>query len=192
MVYDLGGFVLDPRRRSLSRSDGEPIRVTAKAFDTLIYLVEHAGELVSRSEIIDVIWPRTIVEEGNLNQTIYALRRALGDHGGHRYIATVPGRGYQFVAEVQTIRSDPRANSQPDSGPVPAQLAPSPRWSTMALVAGAVIGVSLVGAYSITRTPYGGSQGLAPVSRVSPVTTYPGDELSPSLSPDGRQVVFSW
>ena len=108
VVYEFEGIRLDPRRRSLSRQDGESIPVTAKVFDALLYLVEHAGEPVSRSALIEALWPTTIVEENSLNQTIWALRRAVGDDGnGQRLIVTLPGRGYQFVADVRTVFNDP-------------------------------------------------------------------------------------
>ncbi|HWM27508.1 MAG TPA: winged helix-turn-helix domain-containing protein [Woeseiaceae bacterium] len=193
LVYEFGGFRLDPRRRLLSHSDGTPIVVTAKAFDTLVYLVEHAGELLPRSEMLDAIWPRTIVEDGNLNQTIWALRRVLGDdHGGQRYIVTVPGRGYQFVADVQTVPVPARTDTENVAPVTTAEHLRWPRSPMTALVTGAVIGVSLIGVFSVSRQPDRTSQALATMARVSPVTTYPGDELSPSLSPDGRQVAFSW
>ena len=69
-----GDFRLDVRRRSLTRADGTTVPLTAKVFDALVYLVEHAGELVGRDALTKALWPKTIVEENNLNVTISALR----------------------------------------------------------------------------------------------------------------------
>jgi DNA-binding winged helix-turn-helix (wHTH) protein/TolB-like protein/Flp pilus assembly protein TadD len=138
-VYEFEGIRLDPRRRSLSRLEGESIAVTAKVFDALLYLVERAGEPVSRSALIEALWPTTIVEENSLNQTIWALRRALGDDGnGQRLIVTLPGRGYQFVADVRTVFDDP-PREQTAAEPLPA-ADPTGRWRRLlptALASGA-------------------------------------------------------
>ena len=84
------------------------VSLTAKAFDTLVYLVEHEGIVLHKDELMRALWPDTAVEENNLNQNISILRRALGEHrGDHRYIATVPGRGYQFVAKVRIADESP-------------------------------------------------------------------------------------
>jgi TolB-like protein/DNA-binding winged helix-turn-helix (wHTH) protein/Flp pilus assembly protein TadD len=101
VAYEFGEFRLDPARRLLARG-GTPIAITDKPFDALIYLVEHAGTVVTRRQLSDALWPSTVVEDNNLSQTVLALRRALGDtQDGARFIATVPRRGYQFVAEVR-------------------------------------------------------------------------------------------
>jgi Tol biopolymer transport system component/DNA-binding winged helix-turn-helix (wHTH) protein len=107
-VYEFNGFRLDPKRRVLARlPEGVPLAVTAKAFDALVYLVEHAGELVSREVLIKTLWPSTVVEENNLTQAISVLRRLLGE--GH--IVTVTGRGYQFVADVRRVSADHKDGS---------------------------------------------------------------------------------
>ena len=102
-AYEFGDFRLLAAQRSLTaRSDGRPIELTQKAFDTLRYLVQHPGELLDKATLMAAVWPNVVVEENNLNQVISALRRALADgSGGRRFIVTVPGRGYQFVAQVR-------------------------------------------------------------------------------------------
>jgi serine/threonine-protein kinase len=110
-VYGFGDFRLEPGRRLLIGVDGKPVSLSPKAHDTLAYLVEHAGAVVEKDELLQAVWPHTAVEENNLTQNISLLRRALGDgRGEHRYIATVPGRGYQFVAGVQSAVSDSSPN----------------------------------------------------------------------------------
>src|SRR6476469_287250 len=100
-VYEFGGFRLDPRRRVLTGADGAPIALKPKVFDTLQYFVEHAGEALDKSTLLGGIWPDVVVEENNLNKTVSEVRRALGETpDDHRFIVTVPGRGYRFVAVV--------------------------------------------------------------------------------------------
>jgi DNA-binding winged helix-turn-helix (wHTH) protein len=101
-IYEFGDFRVDAGRRLLLRLDGRTLPLTPKAFDTLLYLVQHADAVLEKGVLMNAIWPDATVEENNLNQSISALRRALGgDRNDHRYIVTVPGRGYQFVASVQ-------------------------------------------------------------------------------------------
>jgi predicted ATPase/DNA-binding winged helix-turn-helix (wHTH) protein len=96
-----GPFSLLPERRLLLEGDRQ-VRLGGRGFDILASLVERAGEVVDKEQLIARAWPRTYVEESNLKIQMSALRRALGDgHGGHRYIVTVPGRGYSFVAPVR-------------------------------------------------------------------------------------------
>ena len=107
-IFQFGGFRLNVAQRQLLTIDGEPIDLPSRAFDLLQYLVERPGELLDKSTLLKGIWPRTVVEESNLSQCIFALRRALGDTAQeHRFIVTVPGRGYQFVAKVHIIGEMP-------------------------------------------------------------------------------------
>jgi TolB-like protein/DNA-binding winged helix-turn-helix (wHTH) protein len=101
-IYEFGEFRLDPLRRVLSsRIDGQPLQVTGKIFDTLLYFVEHSGQLLDKRTLLDELWPNVVVEESNLTQAIHTLRRVLGERpDDHRFIVTVQGRGYRFVADV--------------------------------------------------------------------------------------------
>ena len=122
VVHEFGAFRLDPNGRSLTRGDGSPVQLTAKVFDALLYLVEHAGELVGRDALTKALWPKTIVEENNLNVTISALRRALDDDAsGRSHIVTVAGRGYQFVTAVRVVdAAEPAAAREAARGSAPA------------------------------------------------------------------------
>jgi adenylate cyclase len=101
-LYEFGDFRLDRGKRLLLRHDGAIVPLAAKAYETLSYLLEHAGTVVGKEELIRAVWPDTAVEENNLTQNISLLRRLFGEgRGEHRYIATVPGRGYQLVAPVR-------------------------------------------------------------------------------------------
>ena len=102
-VFAFGPFVLDRDRRLLAR-DGVAVEVTPKAFDLLVYLVQRGGAAVSKDELMNALWPDTSVEESNLAFQISTLRKALGPDGA-KFIATLPGRGYQFVAPLQRLEA---------------------------------------------------------------------------------------
>jgi DNA-binding winged helix-turn-helix (wHTH) protein/tetratricopeptide (TPR) repeat protein len=102
-VFQFGEFVLNPAQRSLRR-DGDPIVLTTKAFDLLLFMVENPGRLLTREEILHAVWPDTVVEEGNLSQSISLVRKALGEKAGEQhYVLTVFGSGYQFGARVTRV-----------------------------------------------------------------------------------------
>src|SRR6266851_2947146 len=104
-AISFGPFRLLAAQRLLLEGDN-PVRLGSRAFDILAALVERPGEVVSKKELIARAWPKTFVEDANLKIQVGALRRALGDgQGGHRYVVTVPGRGYNFVAPVRLEES---------------------------------------------------------------------------------------
>jgi pimeloyl-ACP methyl ester carboxylesterase/DNA-binding winged helix-turn-helix (wHTH) protein len=108
-AFRFGPFQLDVRERRLSRGY-EVIPLRLKVFDTLRVLVENAGRLVTKQELLDAVWPETTVEENNLNHNVSVLRKALGEKAtGEQYIQTVPRVGYRFAAAVQ--RAEPRAEA---------------------------------------------------------------------------------
>ena len=104
-----GPFRVLPARRLLLEDD-KPVQISNRALDLLIALAQRPGEVVSKSELIAKVWPHTIVVEGNLKLQVAALRRALADgQTDNRYISTVTGRGYCFVASVsQSAAPAPR------------------------------------------------------------------------------------
>lgn len=106
-VYEFGEFTLDPGRRSLTGTNWHPVVLAGKAFEALADLVAHAGQLVTRSALLDELWPSLVVEESNLNEVISAVRRAVGEG----CITTVARRGYQFVAAVRTVAAMPVATN---------------------------------------------------------------------------------
>ncbi len=117
--YEFGPFRLDHAGRRLLR-DGAAVLLTPKVFDTLLVLVEHHGQSLSRSELTARIWPETSVGEHNLNQSIAVLRKVLDDNPRQPdYIATLPGRGYSFIAEVRLAENDQSGNGN-RSAQVPA------------------------------------------------------------------------
>jgi len=110
-----GPFHLDLRERLLLR-DGKVVSLRGKVFDTLCLLVQHAGSLVRKEELLQRIWPETVVEENNLNHNISILRKALGEKAtGQAYIETVPRMGYRFVAPVTETSAEVPAPEPPDA-----------------------------------------------------------------------------
>ncbi len=99
-AYEFGPYRLDPLGRSLVRGS-ELVALPPKAVEVLTVLINHAGAVIGKPELIEAVWPETIVEEANLNQMIFLLRRAFGEDSANGYIATVPRRGYRFTAGVR-------------------------------------------------------------------------------------------
>jgi len=156
-LWEFDCYRVDSERRLLFRGE-ELVQLPAKALDALVVLIQHRGEVVTKDELMKAVWPDAFVEEGNLSQSIHVLRRALGESvEEHRYIVTVPGRGYRFVAVVREI-------SETDNGPFPkpvlipntqtwveklflwfrANLKFLKRWIILLAVTGLVLGLALV------------------------------------------------
>jgi len=201
------------RRMLTRRADRQPVDITGRVFDALTYLVVRPGQLVERRVLMDALWPNVVVEDGNLSQTIHTLRRVLGEKAGeHRYIVTVPGRGYQFVAEVKMRAAVGAPTAQPVQ---PAASAPPSRRPKWILAAGAIalLVVGVVGALTWRRSrAAGGPSGglcstfegkrcgvskrsrVAALSRPSEIMALPnitmseGDESRP---PDGIFMLLS-
>jgi DNA-binding winged helix-turn-helix (wHTH) protein/tetratricopeptide (TPR) repeat protein len=100
-IFEFGDFRVEAHTRRLLQK-GEAVPLTPKVFDTLLYLVENRGKVVEKDDLMQAVWPDTVVEENNLNQNISTLRRVLGEsRGENRFIATIPGKGYRFIATVE-------------------------------------------------------------------------------------------
>ena len=101
--YDFEHFRVDPRKRLLS-ARGEPVPLPPKALDLLVLLVQNSDRVLKKEELMQALWPDAAVEESNLTQNIFLLRKAFGEGAhDHRYIVTVPGRGYRFVSHVRHV-----------------------------------------------------------------------------------------
>ncbi len=111
-AYVFGPYRLNPALREL-HSGPERLDLAPRVFDTLLALVARPGEVVEKDELMRVVWPDTVVEENNLNQTVHLLRKVLHDgEDGARYIETVPRRGYRFVADVRALDDDAGGGSE--------------------------------------------------------------------------------
>jgi len=149
-VYEFGEFRLDAGRRLLyARGGSTALAIKPKVLDALLYFVEHPGQLLEKDLLLTELWPGLVVEENNLTQTISALRVVLGETPGeNRYLATVPGRGYHFVAPVVRLpepspsRQEPAAIVPPLPSAPERARDPSHRRPLMAAILGlAVLGV---------------------------------------------------
>src|ERR1700749_1709642 len=149
VYYRFGPFVLDPASRLLIREE-QSVPITTKVFETLVVLVENRGRVMTKDELLLKLWPDTTVEEANLAQNVSSLRRALEDNPkDHRYIATIPGRGYSFVAVVTKIAkqknraAEPSANAEPSAdqliSPAVSTANTLPRISSLRSVIGWVV-----------------------------------------------------
>jgi TolB-like protein/DNA-binding winged helix-turn-helix (wHTH) protein/Flp pilus assembly protein TadD len=136
-VFEFGRFRVDAAQRVLL-ADGERVPLNSRGFDLLLHFVRHPGELLDKDRLMKAVWPNTVVEENNLNQSIGAIRKALGESPGeHRFIVTEPGRGYRFVAPVT------RAPMETGTQAPPAEAPPGPghgRWVLIGIVVLAIVG----------------------------------------------------
>jgi DNA-binding winged helix-turn-helix (wHTH) protein/tetratricopeptide (TPR) repeat protein len=103
IFYEFATFRIDPEERVLLQN-GTPIPLTPKAFEILLILVQHSERVVLKDDLMKQLWPDSFVEEANLTQNIFMLRKALGESGrSYRYIVTIPGRGYRFATKVTEV-----------------------------------------------------------------------------------------
>ena len=189
-VYEFGGFRLDPLRRVLSRDSGEPIALKSKMLDALLYLVEHAGEPLDKTQLIAGIWPGLVVEENNLNKMISMLRRVLGETpDDHKFIVTEPGRGYRFVATVSRRERDTDVSAPAAEVALPT-LTQAPRRQRFralryAAAVAATAAIAVLASYS-AKSP-------APAPRAVRFQIETAKTLNPlniALSPDGAQIAY--
>src|SRR5271163_3526512 len=105
-IYEFGKFRIEVLARTLRREE-KTVTLNRRAFDVLLYLVQNPGRVLTRDELLKNVWPETFVDENSLAQSISALRRALEEKpGDNSYIATLPGRGYQFLLPVTVVVPD--------------------------------------------------------------------------------------
>jgi DNA-binding winged helix-turn-helix (wHTH) protein/TolB-like protein len=124
-LYRFDDYCLDAVKRVLLRA-GEPVPLTPKSVAILLELVERRGEVVTKAELIRSVWPDVFVSDGNLTQNVFALRKSLGESANEaRYVATVAGQGYSFIAPVEEIpRLDSSSGIFPVLRPPPQAAAP--------------------------------------------------------------------
>ena len=156
-IYEFGEFRVDAYKRLLTKDNGEPIPLTPKVFDTLLYLVRHGGKVIAKDELMREIWTDSIVEENNLNQNISILRRVFGEKPGQqRFIVTIAGLGYRFVAEIREVAAREKGKQQGEglseaTVPQGGRLTPlgekSRRLFFVAVASAVMIGLFLLGFY---------------------------------------------
>lgn len=206
-MFRFGVFEVDPRAGELRRK-GSKLKIQEQPFQILVTLLACPGEIVTREELSAKLWPAdTFVDfDHGLNSAIRRLRDVLGDSADNpRFVETVGGRGYRFVAQVERSTHGNGSSSvpapisisvpgpTPDLGTPPSLQVqrPSKRWTLMVIA-----GIAVVAGLLYWRSGPGDerSQRLAVLQRltVGPLSTLPGTALSPTFSPDGSQVAFAW
>src|SRR5579872_3604753 len=146
-LYEFGEFRLDAQNRVLRRGE-TAVPLTPKAFDVLLVLVQSGGRIVSKDELMKAVWPDSFVEESNLTQTIFMVRKALNETKDQRYILNVQGQGYRFLVPITEAGA-----GRPEEAPAPSyieesvraipsdlRIPPAKGWR-LAIVAGAVAAV---------------------------------------------------
>ena len=180
LFYEFGPFRLDPLGRVLLR-EGRMVSLPPKVLDTLVVLVENHGRLVEKEKLIRSVWPDTYVDDNSLMHNVSVLRKTLGNSPeGKSYIETAPRRGYRFTSTVRTTRDEP-----PPRNPS-LQIGLLYRFAPMAGAALLIAVVLPAAVWVELRGP------AVPALKISPLTSYPGTEASPTFSPDGHQVAFVW
>ncbi|MDH7453063.1 winged helix-turn-helix domain-containing protein [Luteimonas composti] len=198
---------VDALRRVVARADGsEGRRLTLKAMQVLLVLVEHAGSVVTRETLFQQVWPDTMPTDDVLTQAIAQLRKAFGDdRDAPRYIETIARTGYRLLApatwleepEPKPVRPDVREDAAAVADDtVPVAPAPGPRLS-LRVLAGVVALVLAAGAWlwtlAVRDAPARGSRERAPELDLAyrAIVSTPGQERLPALSPDGATVAFA-
>ena len=203
--FRVGDWVAFPMANRLARNgaerdaaelDGDDVRrLEPKVMEVLALMAATPGETISREAFMEEVWTGTIVTDDVLARCISELRKALGDDARNPdYVQTIRKRGYVLIAPVAPYEPEPaappesRSESLPAPPPVAARPAVArPRAGLVALVVAAVA-VAAVGVVAATSL-WGGAEGPL---KVRPVTTFPGEERDPSLSPGGTAVAFVW
>jgi DNA-binding winged helix-turn-helix (wHTH) protein len=186
--YEFGPFRLDPKERLLLR-EGQPVPLSPKAFDLLVLFVQAPGRLLEKRNLMQALWPDTFVEESNLAYNVSAIRKALGDGlDDQQFVATVPTRGYRFVAQVRELHD------------VDAPVAPKRRLSVTPVFWAVLLAVGVVAlavAILTFRDVRSGVSARAQGATRFPLLPPPGAAfgVAPAdphlaVSPDGRSIAF--
>jgi DNA-binding winged helix-turn-helix (wHTH) protein/TolB-like protein/Tfp pilus assembly protein PilF len=194
LVYEFAGFRLDARNHKLYRQDsGQLVHLTPKAAELLILFVQNRGRLMTKEEILDTVWTGLIVEESNLSQTIFLLRKALGDDSKEpHFVRTIPNRGYQFIAAVNergiedliptsAVFSSPPADA-PES-PQPQRRVFSRKALAVALVL-ALLSASAVYRFYFTPNP-------PSMSQIRTIAVLPFEDLNAPQTEEYLGIAFA-
>lgn len=196
--FEFGPFRIDLLTHRLLRN-GEVVALQPKAFDTLVVLIQNRGRVVERAVLMKTLWPDSFVEEANLTQYVFTLRKTLGEQpDGKPYIETVPRRGYFFAAEAREIQDDVESESggtrlvlEPESRPRESSHQPTASthiWSAHGLTLAAVVVCLSIAAGGWTWWRWRRSP--VPTPDYVQLTNFADSATSPALSPDGRTLVF--
>jgi len=141
-LYEFGAFRVDAEKELLLRG-GESVPLTPKTFQTLLVLMRHSKEVVTKDDLMRMLWPDTFVEEANLSRNIFLLRKALGETPqDHQYIVTVPGRGYRFAEDVQLVRDSDLSIIAASHAKVQVQVEETRNWRWITVAAVVLLAVA--------------------------------------------------
>lgn len=151
--YHFAGFQLDARQKKLRDRHGNPVPLSARPFEALALLLERHGQMVSREELLEAVWPKLFVEENNLTQAISTIRKALNDNPSEsQFIRTVPGRGYCFIAPVDKRIADTHCTEAAGAAGARARIAAMPRlWVVQ--TAALALAATMIAALAAWRAP---------------------------------------
>ena len=184
-LYEFGPYRLDPSERKLLRN-GEIVELPPKAFDTLVLMVRNSGHLMEKDELIRTLWPDSFVEEGSLSNSVFLLRKALGEDP--QYIETVPKRGYRFVGVVRRLPDGVRGRREEAQfpGPRPGSAAAASRalpfWRSRAAAGIAALVLAILAAVGWYYRSVGWSRGAIHSVAVLPFENGSGDPNAEYLS----------
>jgi Tol biopolymer transport system component/DNA-binding winged helix-turn-helix (wHTH) protein len=186
-IYEFGPFQFDTGAHRLLKQN-TPVSLTPKSFELLRILIDNRGQAMSKSELLEALWPDSQVEEGNLAFQVSVLRKALGPEGGS-WIETVPRHGYRLNAPVviHAVGDIPA----PARAAVSVIQARSPAARASGFLARAVLGIAVL-AVTVAVVFRFRPNHTTTMVHPAPLTTFPGFEANPALSPDGNYVAFAW
>lgn len=182
--FRVGPCIVSPSLNRVRMGDDE-VRLEPKVMEVLVALARRPGEVISRQELLGLVWPDTVVTDDAINRSVSALRRVLGDDSRNpRYIETIPKRGYRLIAEVDwRVRGD----SLPLQVPIlemAAQVRRGPARARPWMVVSVVAAVAAIGLWAARPSP-------TVVLTPRPFTFEPGSEAHPAVSPDGHRIAYS-
>jgi TolB-like protein/DNA-binding winged helix-turn-helix (wHTH) protein/Flp pilus assembly protein TadD len=204
-IYRFDEFRVDALKRRVWRRNGEPVPLTPRVFDTLLYLVQHSGAVLEKERLMEAVWPDAVVEENNLSKNISTLRRIFGEGPGSQgFILTVPGYGYRFVAAVTTTENTEPVNG---AGPASERMIAQTNGESVAAVSqaspasskgkryGVVLTISALLLLGFAALLFFRSRGRIPAANTSPAITVSGKSIAvlpfANLSADEENAFFT-
>ena len=204
VIYQFDDVRVEPDSLRVYKA-GQVVPLEPKAFEVLLFLLEHRGSLVEKNEILDAVWRQTFVTPNAMTRVIAQLRRGLGDDAREsRYIETVPTRGYRFIAEVEARRPDDPGRQRnavdqdarqtlPPVASIAAEAGPARSGSPKLIMGMAAVAVLLLmataGIFWARRSAW--SDDWVEVRNTAQLTTSPGLDIFPAFAPDGNSIAYA-